>query len=218
MNTKFEAIATKIISQAELDSENAAQFKALIMTTLQEYLSDCVVAGTSPGASPTADGRIQVVKKAGGINGYTLFSSEKRKQLNAEMGLEAAKAYFIKEGGVTEYIPKLWALLTPAEQEVYNTRATTMRATGVTTSTAVGGERVNYWHQFQSAYPAYLARQGKTVSFQTLATETGEKYQEMKAQGTAVLQAFIAANPPLPKVKKSKAKKSAAAAAAPVSI
>ena len=78
-----------------------------------------------------------------------------------------------------------------------------VRVKGITAA-PIGGRGI--WNAFQRSYPAYLASNKKTVPFVEMSTATGLKYQELKAQGEEAVLAFIAQYPPLPKVKKSKAK------------
>ena len=162
-----------------------------------------------------------VAKGTGGLNGYTLFSKKKRAALTTEMGEEKAKVFFIAEGGVTKYVPKLWSALSADEQAKWNAdakeiREDTVPAPEATEASAPVG-KTNLWHPFQKAFPAYLAAEKIAVPFTGLATATGEKYQELKKIGPQAILDFIAKYPALPKEKKAK-KGAAAVSSVPVEI
>ena len=91
-----------------------------------------------------------------------------------------------------------------------------VRVKGITAAPIAGGRGI--WNAFQRSYPAYLASNKKTVPFVEMSTATGLKYQELKAQGEEAVLAFIAQYPPLPKVKKSKAKGATVVTETPVAI
>jgi hypothetical protein len=216
-------IAEKIIANAQLeDPESVKAFRDTIITACNQELVGFAPPGTvaapAPAAARPVAAKPAAKKGTGGLNGYTLFSKETRAKLTTDMGADAAKAFFVKEGGVQVYIPNLWNALEEPEQEVWNARAKEIREDGGAVAESSGAAapvgKVNMWHPFQKAFPAYLAAEGIVLAFTELATKTGEKYQELKKQGPQAVVDFIAQYPPLPKEKKSNKKKAAGVAAA----
>ena len=202
----------EIISQLSLDDASMSdQVRALITGTLEKKFSNLLIQTGSVGRTSS-----DAPKARTGQNGYTLFSKEHRKELDMKMGKDAAKKFFVEQGGVQVYIPALWNAMTEPEQDSWNEKAKQQRETDAPLTTAVVS-KTNLWHEFQGSFAAYAKKNG-SIGFEGLARASGAKYQELKKEGgDDAVRKFIVENPRLAKTK-NKAPKKAVVSEVAVSI
>ena len=202
----------EIISQLSLDDPAMLeQVRALITGTLEKKFSNLLIQ-TGPVGRASSD----APRARTGQNGYTLFSKEHRKELDMKMGKDAAKKFFVEQGGVQVYIPSLWNAMTEPEQDSWNEKAKQQRETADAPLATAVVSKTNLWHEFQGSFAAYAKKNG-SIGFEGLARASGAKYQELKKEGDDAVRKFIVENPRLPKTK-SKAPKKAVVSEVAVSI